>query len=241
MTPSVSAPAMSNLRPERPAMCGTATTARASAIRPTGMLIQKTQRHPHASVMSPPARGPTRIATGKATPMIDSTRGRSRGEVTSPMIVCGMRWSPAEPTPCPMRARASCVMSWAKPHSSDAIEEHDEAREEDEAGADEVGELAEHRQHDGAGERVRDDDPAHLLDRAEIAGDRGERGRDHRVVERAEERHREQGDHEETESPGGERHMRVTRTIGSSTRRDVPAPPHHGGERTRRAPTSCPF
>ena len=53
--------------------------------------------------------------------MIDSTRGRSRGEVTSPMIVCGMRWSPAEPTPCPMRARASCVMSWAKPHSSDAM------------------------------------------------------------------------------------------------------------------------
>ena len=54
VTPSTSAPAMSNLRPERPAMCGTATTASASAMRPTGMLIQKTQRHPQASVMRPP-------------------------------------------------------------------------------------------------------------------------------------------------------------------------------------------
>ena len=58
VTPRTTAPAMSNLRPERPAMCGTATTASASATRPTGMLIQKTQRHPQASVMRPPTIGP---------------------------------------------------------------------------------------------------------------------------------------------------------------------------------------
>ena len=33
-------------------MCGTATTASASAMRPTGMLIQNTHRQPHESVIS---------------------------------------------------------------------------------------------------------------------------------------------------------------------------------------------
>ena len=58
--------------------------------------------------------------SGNAAPMIDRIRGRSRGVVTSPMIVCGIRWSPAEPMPCPIRASVSCVMSWANPHSSEA-------------------------------------------------------------------------------------------------------------------------
>ena len=80
VTPSTSAPAMSNLRPERPAMWGTATTASARAIMPTGMLIQKIQRQPQASVMRPPAIGPTRIAMGNAAPIHDMTRGRSRGD-----------------------------------------------------------------------------------------------------------------------------------------------------------------
>ena len=75
VTPSTSAPAMSNRLPERPAMCGTATTASASAISPTGMLIQNTQRQPHASVMRPPASGPTRIAIGKAAPMMREHAG----------------------------------------------------------------------------------------------------------------------------------------------------------------------
>ena len=83
------------------------------------------------------------------------------------------------------------------------------------AGADEVGELAEHGQQHGAGERVADDHPAHLLERAELAGDRGERGRDDGVVERAEERDGEKGDDEEAEPDRRERHTRVTRTIGS--------------------------
>ena len=111
VTPSTSAPAMSNRRPERPAMWGTATTASARAMRPTGMLIQKIQRQPQASVMRPPAIGPTRIAMGNAAPIHDMTRGRSRGDVTSPTIVCGMRWRPAEPMPCATRAIASWVMS----------------------------------------------------------------------------------------------------------------------------------
>ncbi len=142
--PSATAPATSNRRPERPAMWGTATMASARAMSPTGMLIQKTQRQPQASVMIPPARGPTRIATGNAAPMIDRIRGRSRGVVTSPMIVCGMSCSPAEPMPWPIRASVSCVMSCAKPHSSDAMRNSDQAREEDEPRADEIGELAEH-------------------------------------------------------------------------------------------------
>ena len=111
-------------------------------------------------------------------------------------------------------------------------EEQREARQEDQARTDEVGELAEHRQQHRAREGVRDDDPAHLLDGAEFAGDRRERRGDHGVIERTEERHGEQGDDEEAEPPGRERHMRVTRTIGSSTRRCVPPPPHHGEERT---------
>ena len=218
-------------------MWGTATTASASAIRPTGMLIQKTQRQPQASVMRPPASGPTRIAIGNAAPMIDRTRGRSRGGAsTSPTIVCGIRCRPAEPMPCATRAIASCVMSCARPQSSDATGRGSRLGQEDQARTDEVGELAEHRQQHRAGQRVRDDDPAHLLDGAEVAGDRRERRRDDRVIERTEERHGEQGDDEETESPGSEWHSRSTRTIGPSTRRGVPRALHHGRERIRRDP-----
>ncbi len=101
-------------------MCGTAITASARAIMPMGMLIQKIQRQPHASVMRPPASGPTRIAIGNAAPIHDMTRGRSRGVVTSPTIVCGMRCRPAEAMPCATRAIASWVMSWARPQNSDA-------------------------------------------------------------------------------------------------------------------------
>ncbi len=109
-------------------MCGTATTASASAIRPTGMLIQKTQRHPQASVMRPPTSGPTRIAIGNAAPMIERTRGRSRGGATSPTIVCGMRCRPAEPMPCATRAIGELGDVLREPAEQRRDEEQDQAR-----------------------------------------------------------------------------------------------------------------
>ena len=132
-------------------------------------------------------------------------------------------------------------MSCANPQNSDATRNTTSAREEDEPRADEVGELAEHGEQDGAGERVGDEHPAHLLDRAELAGDRGERGRDHGVVERTEERDGEQGDHRgdgvsrEKEAYVIYPNDRVVDATGCGPVR------HHTRERIRRIPTSCPF
>ena len=222
-------------------MWGTATTASASAIRPTGMLIQKTQRQPQASVMRPPDeradedRDGERGADDRHDPRAFARRRHLADDRLRHEVQAGRADALRDARDRELRD----VLRETAEQRRD--EEQGEARQEDQSRTDEVGELAEHRQQHRARERVRDDDPAHLLDGAEFAGDRRERRGDDGVIERAEERHGEQGDDEEAEPPGRERHMRVTRTIGPSTRRCVPPPPHHGEERTRGAPTSCPF
>ena len=108
--------------------------------------------------------------------------------------------------PWATRAMTSCVMSCANPQARDADEEHDERRQEHEARADEVAELAEHGQQHGAREGVADDDPAHVLECAELAGDGGERRRDDRVVEGAEEGDGQQRRDEEAEPERRKRH-----------------------------------
>ena len=70
--------------------------------------------------MAPPSTGPTRIAIGKAAPMMLMYFGRSRGVVTWATIVCDIRWRPAELMPCATRAMTSWVMSCAKPQARDA-------------------------------------------------------------------------------------------------------------------------
>ena len=56
----------------------------------------------------------------------------------------------------------------------------------------EVAELAVQRPDDGRGEQVRRDDPGQMLDPAEVADDRRQRGRDDRLVERREQQHEQQ-------------------------------------------------
>jgi len=115
-------------------------------------------------------------------------------------------------------------------------EEDDEGDEEHEAGSDEVADLAQHGQQHGARERVADDDPAHLAECAELTGDGGERRRDDRVIERAEDRDGQEGGDEEPEAERRERHSWMARTIGLSTRPCVPSPQRHGEDRIRGDP-----
>ena len=116
------------------------------------------------------------------------------------MIVCDISCRPAELMPCTTRAAISHAMSCAKPQAREAARNSTRHARKMRRGAEDIAELAEHRQQHGAREGVADDDPAHVLQRAELTRDRGEGCGDHRVVEGAEERDREQGDNKETES-----------------------------------------
>jgi hypothetical protein len=146
------------------------------------MLIQKTHDHPQKSVMRPP----TTAGAGDAGD--DRLRHELKPRGAESLHHAGGD-QPAE------------VGSEAARERGD--EEQAERREEHAAGADHVAEFAEDGQHHGGGQGVADHDPAHVLERAEITGDRGERGRDHRVVEGADEGHREQGRDEHAKAEGG--------------------------------------
>ncbi len=129
-----------------------------------------------------------------------------------------------------------------EPAGEGGHEEHDERRQEHEARADEVAELAEHGQQHGAREGVADDDPAHVLECAELAGDGGERRRDDRVIERAEDRDGQQRGDEEAEPERRKRHScdrpndRAVDATGLCPLRSVTARIGSGG-----IPTSCRF
>ena len=71
--------------------------------------------------MSPPSRGPTRIATGKAAPIMAMYRGRSRCVVTRAMMVCDISCKPAALMPWTTRAAISQLKSAANPQHREAM------------------------------------------------------------------------------------------------------------------------
>ena len=155
---------------------------------------------------------------GNAAPMIAMYFGRCRGVVVRAVMVCDMSCRPAELIPWTTRAVISHTMLWANPQARDASTKTASDARNTRARTRRVADPAEHGQQHGARERVADDDPAHVLERAELPGDGGERGRDDGVVEGAEERHGEQGDEQDPEAGGGEEHGAETRSGGRRDR-----------------------
>ena len=79
-----------------------------------------------------------------------------------------------------------------EPAQRRADQEDDDRRLQDDPAAVQVAELPVHRPDDGRGEQVRGDDPGQMLDPAEIADDRRQRGRDDRLVERGQQQDQHQ-------------------------------------------------
>ncbi len=87
---------------------------------PIGTLTKKIHCQPSPSTSTPPASGPTRVATPAVAPhTLIATPRRSAGKIRVIVdSVCGV--SSAAPTPCKTRAAMSMPMVPERPHHRDA-------------------------------------------------------------------------------------------------------------------------
>ena len=87
---------------------------------PIGTLTMKIHCQPSPSTRTPPASGPTRVATPAVAPhTLSATPRRSGGKILVIVdSVCGV--SSAAPSPCTTRAAISISMLPASPHHSEA-------------------------------------------------------------------------------------------------------------------------
>ena len=91
-----------------------------------------------------------------------------------------------------------------EPGEHRAGEEDQDRRQEDRLAPDHVAELAVERRRDRRGEQVRGHDPREVVEAAEVADDRRQRGRDDRLVERGQEHAEHQRDEDRPQgAPGG--------------------------------------
>ena len=99
---------------------GTRQNANARPATPTGTLTKKIHCQPRLSTSTPPASGPTRVATPAVAPhTLIATPRRSGGKIRVIVDrVCGV--SSAAPTPWTTRAAISVSMDPASPHHSEA-------------------------------------------------------------------------------------------------------------------------
>ena len=110
----------------------------------------------------------------------------------SPTTAIVVTISPPPPSPCSARNAISSVMFWLDAAERRADQEDHDRRLQHDLAAVEVAELAVERARDGRREQVGGHDPRQVLDPAEIADDRRQRGRDDRLVERREQQHQQQ-------------------------------------------------
>ena len=87
---------------------------------PIGTLTKKIHCQPSPSTRTPPASGPTSVATPAVAPQtLIATPRRSAGKILVIVdSVCGV--SRAAPMPCTTRAAISISMVSARPHHSEA-------------------------------------------------------------------------------------------------------------------------
>ncbi len=95
---------------------GTSRQASTSPTTPTGRLTKKIHSQPRASTSTPPASGPTRVATPAVAPHSPMALPREAGGKVRVItaMVCGVII--AAPSPWNTRARISWPMSWVSPH-----------------------------------------------------------------------------------------------------------------------------
>jgi hypothetical protein len=99
---------------------GISQTANATPMMPIGTLTMKIHCQPKWSTSTPPAMGPTSVATPAVAPQtLIATPRRSAGKIRVMVDnVCGV--SRAAPMPCTTRAAISISMLPASPHHSEA-------------------------------------------------------------------------------------------------------------------------
>ena len=99
---------------------GTKRIVSASATRPTGMLIQKIERHPSDCTNAPPTTGPSARLTPTVAPHMPIACARSRASVkTLRMIDIATGFSIEPPTACSIRKAISQPRLGAALHSSE--------------------------------------------------------------------------------------------------------------------------
>ena len=116
--PDSSTPGMSNFA-RSVGSDGTNQNASASPITPTGTLTMKIHCQPNPSTRTPPASGPTSVATPAVAPhTLSATPRRSAGKIRVIVDnVCGV--INAAPSPCTTRAATSHSMLPARPQPSE--------------------------------------------------------------------------------------------------------------------------
>ena len=113
----------------------------------------------------------------------------------SPMIACAPTISPPAPIPCSARKPISSPIDWLSPASIEPARKIRIAARNSGLAPVHVPELPVERRRDGRGEQVRGHDPGEMVEAAEVADDRRQRGRHDRLVERGQE-HAEHQRHE---------------------------------------------
>ena len=118
-TPDNTTPTTSN-RCDWVGSTGTSQYASASPTRPMGTLTKKIHCHPNPSTSTPPASGPTRLATPAVAPhRLTATPRRSGGKIRVIVDkVCGV--STPAPTPWTTRAAISMAALPDSPHHTEA-------------------------------------------------------------------------------------------------------------------------
>ena len=109
-------------RPVRDAVAlGITVRIAASATRPNGTLIRKTDRQPARSVKTPPTTSPATAPREPIDPQVAMARFRSRPAGNAAMRIANAAGeTTAAPTPWATRAATSTAPDGASPHASDA-------------------------------------------------------------------------------------------------------------------------
>ena len=158
-----------------------------SATMPIGMLMKKIRCHDQFSVRKPPRSGPRMAATPNTAPNRPWYLPRSGGveQVADDREADREQRARAEALDAPEDDQLGHVLAEARQRRAD--QEDRDADHQHRLAAVEVGQLAVERHRDRRCEQVDRDRPGQQRLAAEIRDDRGQRDRDDRLVQRAEE------------------------------------------------------
>ena len=120
-----------------------------------------------------------------------------------------------------------------------AGEEDDDRRQEHGLAPVHVAELAVDRRRDRRGEQVGRHDPGEVVEAAEVADDRRQRGRDDRLVERRQEHAEHQRGEDGRERAAGERRVLLGRRLASCVRARTGSPWPDTSRKRRLASDMC--
>ena len=149
-------------------------------------------RQPPSSVSSPPSGGNTASEMVRMAAFCPTSRARSSPVQWSPMSTTARLMSPAEPMPCSSRSGEQRREGRGQRRQQPEDAEGDQARHEHRPAPEPVGEHADHRRHDDAGQGARrHEEPGARVGLVERLEDVGDGRPDERVGEDPGDRDRE--------------------------------------------------